>query len=47
MAQAQGLTLSDRDLDALLPLVRPARADREMLAVPLEDVEPTTLYHMR
>jgi hypothetical protein len=47
LAQAQGLALSDADLDGLLPLVRAMRAMMdELAAVPLEDVEPTALYHM-
>lgn len=46
-AEARGLTLSDRDLDTLLPLVRATRAlIDEMSAIPLVDVEPTSLYHM-
>ena len=47
LAQAQGLRLSDGDLDGLLPLVQSVRAMMdELAAVPLEDVEPTALYHM-
>jgi Asp-tRNA(Asn)/Glu-tRNA(Gln) amidotransferase C subunit len=47
LAQAQGLALSDADLDGLLPLVQALRAMMdELAAVPLEDVEPTSLYHM-
>ena len=47
LAQAQGLALSDADLDGLLPLVQAMRATMdELAAVPLEDVEPTSLYHM-
>ena len=47
-AEAQGLALSDRDLDTLLPLVRATRVlIDEMSAIPLDDVEPTSLYHMR
>ncbi len=47
LAQAQGLTLSEADLDGLLPLVQATRALLdEMAAAPLDDVEPTALYHM-
>jgi Asp-tRNA(Asn)/Glu-tRNA(Gln) amidotransferase C subunit len=47
LAQAQGFTLSDADLDGLLPLVQAVRAMMdELAAVPLEDVEPTSLYHL-
>ena len=47
LAQAQGLAVSDADLDGLLPLVRAMRAMMdELAAVPLEDVEPTSQYHM-
>jgi Asp-tRNA(Asn)/Glu-tRNA(Gln) amidotransferase C subunit len=47
LAQAQGFALSDADLDGLLPLVQAVRAMMdELAAVPLEDVEPTSLYHM-
>lgn len=48
LAQAQGLALSEADLDAVLPLVQATRALLDELAsAPLADVEPTTLYHMR
>lgn len=47
LAQAQGLTLSEADLDGLLPLVQATRALLdELAAAPLDDVEPTALYHM-
>jgi hypothetical protein len=47
LAGAQGLTLSDADLDGLLPLVQATRALMdELAAAPLVDVEPTALYHM-
>ena len=47
LAQAQGLTLSEADLDGLLPLVQATRTLLdEMAAAPLDDVEPTALYHM-
>jgi hypothetical protein len=47
LAQAQGLAPSDAELDGLLPLVQALRAMMaELAAVPLEDVEPTSLYHM-
>ncbi|MGH7367935.1 MAG: hypothetical protein ACREKQ_00865 [Candidatus Rokuibacteriota bacterium] len=47
LAQAQGLSLSEGDLDALLPMVQSARALLdELAAAPLDDVEPTSLYHM-
>ncbi len=47
LAQAQGFALSDADLDGLLPLVQALRAMMDELAsVPLEEVEPTVLYHM-
>ncbi|HEY7653867.1 MAG TPA: hypothetical protein VIG07_13685 [Methylomirabilota bacterium] len=47
LARAQGFALSDADLDGLLPLVQAVRAMMdELAAVPLEDVEPTALYHM-
>jgi len=48
LARAQGLTLSEADLDGLLPLVQATRALLdELAAAPLGDVEPTALYHMR
>jgi len=48
LAQAQGLALSEADLDGLLPLVRAGRALIDELATaPLDEVEPTVLYHMR
>ncbi len=47
LAQAQGLTLRDAELDALLPLVQATRAlIDEMAAAPLDDVEPTAQYRM-
>ena len=47
-AQAQGLALSDADLDAVLPLVQATRVLLDELArAPLDDVEPTSLYLMR
>lgn len=47
LAQAQEFALSDADLDGLLPLVQAMRTlMAELAAVPLEDVEPTSLYHM-
>lgn len=48
VAHAQGLALSDADLDAVLPLVQTARVLLDELAsAPLQDVEPTSLYLMR
>jgi hypothetical protein len=48
LARAQGLALSDADLDAVLPLVQATRVLLDELAsAPLQDVEPTSLYHMR
>ena len=48
VAQAQGLALSDADLDTVLPLVQATRALLDELAgAPLDDVEPTSLYQMR
>ena len=47
LAQAQGLTLRDAELDALLPLVQATRAMiDEMATAPLDAVEPTVLYRM-
>ncbi len=47
LAQSQGLTLSEADLDGLLPLVQATRALLdELAAAPIDDVEPTALYHM-
>ena len=47
LAQAQGLALSESDLDGLLPLVQAGRALMdELAAAPLDDVEPTSLYQM-
>ncbi len=47
LAQAQGLTLSEPDLEGLLPLVQASRAVLgELAAAPLDDVEPTSLYRM-
>ena len=48
LAQAQALSLSEADLDGLLPLVQASRAVlAELAGAPLDDVEPTSLYHMR
>ena len=48
LARAQGLALSDADLDAVLPLVQATRVLLDELAgAPLDDVEPTSLYQMR
>jgi len=48
VAQAQGLALSDADLDAVLPLVQAARVLLDELAsAPLQDVEPASFYLMR
>jgi hypothetical protein len=47
LAQAQGLTLRDAELDALLPLVQATRAMiDEMATAPLDAIEPTVLYRM-
>jgi hypothetical protein len=47
LARAQGLALSEADLDAVLPLVQATRALLDELAgAPLADVEPTSLYQM-
>jgi hypothetical protein len=47
LAQAQGLALSETDLDGLLPLVRAGRAlIEELETAPLDEVEPTVLYHV-
>jgi hypothetical protein len=47
LAQAQGLTLSDADLEGLLPLVQATRAMLDELnAAPLADVEPTSQFRM-
>ncbi len=47
LAQARGLSLDDRELDGLLPLVVATRALMdEMAAAPLGDVEPTAQFHM-
>ena len=47
LAQAQGLALSEADLDGLLPLVRAGRAlIAELATAPLDALEPTVLYHM-
>jgi hypothetical protein len=47
LAQAEGLTLGEADLDGLLPLVQATRAVlAELAGAPLDDVEPTALYHM-
>jgi hypothetical protein len=48
LAQAQGLALSEADLDAVLPLIQATRTLLDELAsAPLADVEPTSLYRMR
>ncbi len=47
LAQAQGLTLRDAELDTLLPLVQATRAMiDEMAAAPLDAIEPAVLYRM-
>jgi Asp-tRNA(Asn)/Glu-tRNA(Gln) amidotransferase C subunit len=47
LARAQGLTLSEAELEGLLPLVQATRALLDELATaPLDDVEPTALYHV-
>ncbi|HSE03195.1 MAG TPA: hypothetical protein VLK35_03480 [Methylomirabilota bacterium] len=47
LAQAQGLVLSEADLDGLLPLVQATRVLLDDLAAaPLEDVEPGAPYQM-
>jgi hypothetical protein len=47
LARAQGLALSEADLDTVLPLVRATRALLDELTdAPLADVEPTPLYQM-
>jgi len=47
LARAQGLALSEADLDTVLPLVQAMRALLDELAgAPLADVEPTALYQM-
>jgi hypothetical protein len=47
LAQAQGLTLSDADLEGLLPLVQATRAMiDELNAAPLAEVEPTSQFRM-
>jgi hypothetical protein len=47
LAQAQGLVLSEADLDGLLPLVQATRALLDDLAaVPLEGIEPGAPYQM-
>jgi Asp-tRNA(Asn)/Glu-tRNA(Gln) amidotransferase C subunit len=47
LARAQGLHLSEAELEGLLPLVQATRALLEELApAPLDDVEPTALYHV-
>jgi hypothetical protein len=47
LAQAEGLTLGEADLDGLLPLVQATRAVLgELAGAPLDDVEPASLYHM-
>lgn len=48
LAEAQGLALSDAELDGLLPLVQAGRALMAELAdAPLGEAEPTVLFHMR
>jgi hypothetical protein len=47
LARAQGLALSEADLDTVLPLVQATRALLDELAgAPLADAEPTSLYQM-
>jgi hypothetical protein len=47
LARAQGLTLSEADLDTVLPMVQATRALLDELAgAPLADVEPTAPYLM-
>jgi hypothetical protein len=47
LGRAQGLDLAEADLDALLPLVQATRTLIDELATaPLDDVEPTALYHV-
>ena len=47
LARAQGLPLSEAELERLLPLVQATRALLEELATaPLDEVEPTALYHV-
>lgn len=47
LARAQGLELSEADLDVVLPLVQATRALLdELVGAPLADVEPTSLYQM-
>jgi hypothetical protein len=47
LARAQGLDLGEADLDGLLPLVQATRGlIDELAAAPLDDVEPTPLYHV-
>jgi hypothetical protein len=47
LARAQALDLGEADLERLLPLVQATRAlIDELAAAPLDDVEPTALYHM-
>jgi hypothetical protein len=47
LARAQGLALSEADLDTVLPLVQATRALLgELAGAPLADVEPTALYRM-
>jgi hypothetical protein len=47
LAGAQGLDLAEADLDGLLPLVQATRALIDELATaPIDDVEPTALYHV-
>jgi hypothetical protein len=48
LAEAQGLALTDPELDGLLPLVQAGRAlMAELAAAPLGEAEPTVLFHMR
>jgi hypothetical protein len=45
LARSQGLSLSEGDLDAVVPLVQATRALLDELAsAPLDDVEPTVFY---
>jgi hypothetical protein len=47
LALAQGLALSELDLDGLLPLVQATRAMiEELWAASLADVEPTAQFRM-
>jgi hypothetical protein len=47
LAQTQGLTVRDAELDTLLPLVLATRAlIEEMASAPLDAIEPTAQYRM-